>query len=387
VRWRILFAALASLGALAAQQVAPVLPEQPYEYELPYPGLLPAERTRGAVSVENLQLEQALAATRLLRRDHLATLGRVLFYDRALSRHRNRSCGSCHQQQHGFADGRPHSRGNGGRRTRRHTMSLVNLAYYDGPFFWDGREQHLEQAVLRPIEDPIEMGLKRGQLVERVRAAPYYAPLFDAAFGTQRVTRARIGTALAAFVRAIASFDTRYDAGLSDAMDTSVPFANFEQAENRGKLVYRQHCMTCHVTYGDGHPGTRFTRLFQSGGMVNTGLEQRAFRSPSLRNVAVTAPYMHDGRFRTLEQVVEFYAHRVRPTRELSVFLKEGGRWGVPRRMAFGEPSAIVGRSVGLPIDADQRRDLVAFLRTLTDEALLRDQRFADPFVRRTGAR
>jgi cytochrome c peroxidase len=374
---------LVSFGGQAlAQRVRFELPEQPYDYELPYPGLLPQHRGRRMTSVENLQVEQQLAAMRALRRDRLATLGRVLFYDRELSRHRNRSCASCHEQAKGFADGRARSKGNRGHRTGRNAMSIVNLAYYDGPLFWDGRERSLEQMVLRPIGDPVEMGLARGQLVERVRRLADYRPLFEDAFGTPGVSRQRIGAALAAFVRALASFGSRYDEGLSQVGDTELPFPGFTDQENRGKLVFRGSCMGCHVARGPRHVGTWYTRLLQSGAVQNTGLDQASFRSPSLRNVAVGAPYMHDGRFRTLEQVVDFYAHGVRPTRNLSSRLKEGGYWGKERRMEFGVPSAIVGRSVGLQLGPRQRRDLVAFLQTLTDPSFLSDPRFSDPFVR-----
>jgi cytochrome c peroxidase len=326
--------------------------------------------------------------------DHIATLGRVLFYDRRLSRNRKISCASCHQQSHAFADPRRLSRGFLGGKTRRNSIALVNVGGNAGAFFWDGRAKTLEQMVLMPIQDPVEMGMELGALVARLRGDRDYRILFRRAFGDVAVTPPRIATALAGFVRALGSFRSKFDLGLR--LSTSpggAPF-NFTAAENRGKRIFRSSCATCHTITKNWST----MPLFQNYQYANNGLDRgrkrddpgregvtrkRAdrskFRMPSLRNIELTAPYMHDGRFRTLEQVVAFYANRVRSSETLD------------KRMlsdhSSGHGRALVSAPPGIPLTGRDRADLVAFLKTLTDKEFVKDPRFSDPFVRHRGVR
>lgn len=340
-----------------------------------------------------------------------ATLGRVLFHDPLLSKNRTTSCASCHRQELGFADDRAKSRGFAGEPTKRNSMSIVDLVDQRGPYFWDGRSATLQHMVLRPIEDPIEMGLDLRDLVARLLREPGYAELFQRAFGTPAVTTDRIAEALATFVHAIATIGSKYDDGLAIARDPRVDFANFTPAENRGKLLFfgttegTPSCASCHLRNEGGRNGRRaFDAVsFGSDECLNNGLDdaRRAkdpgfgavtksdgdrakFRAPSLRNVEVTAPYMHDGRFATLDDVMEFYARGVKDHPNLDPLLKGGtpsSRDSKPDSTAHGTFTAIGTGLRGFALGSRDRRDLVAFLKTLTDHRLLHDGRFADPFV------
>lgn len=407
-------AAFAVLAAAALACVAPAqrtsprftLPAQPYDYH--------------SVRVPKGHPEQSLRARNggslPARFDELATLGRVLFYDRLLSDNRRRSCASCHRQDHGFADDRPLSRGFAGRETRRNSMAIVNLAFRGEGFFWDGRARSLEAMVLMPIADPIEMGLDLDTLVARLDAEPGYAGLFAAAFGDATVTTDRIAAALAAFVRAIVSRQSKYDQGLAAVPSVRDDFPNFTAAENRGKRLFfgvdgsvQHSCAACHLHQEHGmcgHSLTLHTAVLQMDGCRNNGLDvghrgddpgrarvtgkpedAGAFRAPSLRNIEWTAPYMHDGRFRTLEEVVRFYANGVRLNARLDPALQPGngaGWGGAPSSSITGTavgPRAVASPPPGLPMTGEQQRDLVAFLKTLSDPVLRTDPRFADPFV------
>lgn len=409
LRWLsvVLFVAAAP-GWAQAQRFQ--LPDPPYVYG---PRFGPPLRDRNAT-----ELPKPPSADELRRDQALAALGRVLFYEPLLSRNGQRSCGSCHQQQHAFADPRRFSTGHTGRATERNSMSLVHLADLSPApyqtrgvgFFWDGRAKTLEAAVLQPIQHPVEMGLPLELLPERLAMEPAYSALFLAAFGSDLVTAGRVGAALARFLRAIESRASRYDEGLAQVPHVVVDFPGFTAAENRGKQLFLGSasgapgaCASCHMGLLPaycGHSASVDATCFQTFELRNTGLEQRdqragatpgvagnpqrtdRFRAPSLRNVEVTGPYMHDGRFQTLEEVVRFYARGVRPHRNLDAMLQGGGAgwrsgWGGSSD-SDRDPHAMA--ELGLPMNRQQQADLVAFLRTLTDRELLRDPRFADPF-------
>ena len=199
------------IGATGASQSTrregPTLPDAPYEYtdaDLTLPAHFTADGPDGIAATDNTPYDNPAT-------DDGATLGRVLFYDTRLSANDSVSCASCHLQRHGFSDPRRFSVGFDGRSTRRHAMSLTNARYYArGRFFWDERAETLEAQVLVPIEDPIEMGLPLEALEEKLRAAPYYPPLFERAFGSRAITADRIARALAQFVRALASLGHRH---------------------------------------------------------------------------------------------------------------------------------------------------------------------------------
>ncbi len=308
-----------------------------------------------------------------------ATLGRVLFYDTALSANGTVSCASCHQQSLGFSDDLALSLGFEGGETGRNSMGLANSAYYaNGHFFWDERADTLEDQVLMPIQDPVEMGMTLEGLVAVVEGQAYYAPLFEQAFGDEGVTTERISFALAQFIRSMVSYSSRYDEGLESAGgNPGAAFANFTDEENLGKQLFFSpagNCAICHVgdLQGPPRPGQeRNAAIFQPLIAINNGLDANPsdegagdgeFKSHSLRNIALTGPFMHDGRFDNLLQVVEHYDNGV-----------QAGPDTDPRLMPGGQPQR-------LNLSNAEKGALVAFLETLTDEALMEDPRFADPF-------
>jgi cytochrome c peroxidase len=386
-------------AVLPAQDRQPrfVLPEVPYDYA---PVLAPG---LGAL-FPFLERNEPPPVERD-RRNAIAALGRVLFYEPKLSRNGSRSCASCHQQARGLADGTARSRGFHGRPTRRNAMAIVNLGLREGGFFWDARASSLEQMVLMPIEDPIEMGLRLDELAVRLRADPGYPPLFERAFGDARIDIVRVAAALAGFVRSIASFRSRYDEGLAAAGRIDADFPNFTPAENRGKRLFfgAGSCAVCHAASPAGCGASTDPLLSPYSSLRNNGLDRgragddpgRAgvtgepsdlgrFRNPSLRNIELTAPYMHDGRLATLEQVVQFYSDRVREHPNLDARLRRPRGTDVAARSPTGDGAwrSLSSTAVGTLMASRQRADLVAFLKTLTDWPLVRDPRFADPFVR-----
>jgi cytochrome c peroxidase len=343
-----------------AAYARPVLPNKIYDYtQIMWPGHFDMD------GLGNMGGEPADNPTT----DAGATLGRVLFYDKQLSINRTISCGSCHQQEHGFADPHPTSTGHGGGTTSRNASHLVNLVYGER-FFWDGRAATLEEQVLMPIQDNIEMGLTLPQMIGRLQQLDYYPALFDRAFGDEQITSDRVAKALAQFVRSLVSYNTRFDEAIAN------DFTSFIPLEWEGKSIFFNtdtKCDQCHSTAN-----------FFSNDMLNDGLEieyqdqglgaitlmaadNGKFKVPSLRNVLLTAPYMHDGRFATIEEVLMHYSSGVQPHANLDLRLSiEGVTGGTPAQQVFAK---------------DQVVALKAFLATLTDHAMINDPKFSDPFI------
>lgn len=312
-----------------------------------------------------------------------ATLGRVLFYDTRLSGNDSVSCGSCHQQRHGFSDPRRYSVGFDGRTTRRHSMSLTNARYYTrGRFFWDERAETLESQVLAPVQDPVEMGTPLEGLVAKLEQIDYYPPLFQQAFGSPAITTDRVARALAQFVRALVSYRSPYDRARAAGPPGSAAFeATLPELTQLGHRLFVAEpgggaraagCARCHV--GDAqisvsprNIGLATPDLPQD---VDQGANDGRFKAPSLRNVAVRPPYMHDGRFATLREVIEHYDRQVEANPFLDMTLMD-------RRTAVtGGPV----RPIRLELTEREIDALIAFLHSLTDDAFLADPRFSDPF-------
>jgi cytochrome c peroxidase len=304
-----------------------------------------------------------------------ATLGRVLFYDKRLSLNQTISCSSCHQQEHGFSDPRKFSVGFEGGFTPRNSMGLANARWYQRrAMFWDERAATLEDQVLQPIQNSVEMGMTLPALITRLSAEPYYATLFTSAFGTPQITSDRISRALAQFVRSIISTQTKFDAGVTSG------FNNYTAEENLGRQIFNGQvgvatCNTCHGT-DNFVPGPNINNNGLENPYVDRGLaaitgrtqDEGHFKVPSLRNIALTAPYMHDGRFATLEEVVEFYNSGIVNHPQLSP----------PLRNPPGSPNP--GQPLRLNLTTAQKAALVAFLHTLTDTTVTTAARYADPF-------
>lgn len=338
---------------------APELPDVLYVYELP---ALPDHFNSILLNIwESTPDDNHIT-------DAGATLGRVLFYDRSLSTNNSISCGSCHKQEAGFADPQAFSVGHSGGSTHRNAMHLVNQFYVRAQF-WDERAPSLEAQVLMPIQDAVEMGMTLDDLTQRLSALDYYAPLFQDAFGDATITSDRISRALAQFVRSMASYRTRYDEGFAD------DFAQLTQLERDGKALFfngQTRCNHCHMTVNFFNRDARNNGLdavYADNGLgVVTGdaADNGKFKVPSLRNVELTAPYMHDGRFNTLEEVVEHYNSGVQQHPNLDDRLTVDGHTG--------------GTPVQLGLSGYDKQALVAFMKTLTDAPMISDVRFSDPF-------
>lgn len=307
-----------------------------------------------------------------------ATLGRVLFYDKNLSLNKTISCASCHKPQNAFADVLALSKGFLGGNTGRNSMGLINAAYYpNGRFFWDERAATLEAQVLQPIQDHVEMGLTLDTLVARTTATTHYPYLFEKAFATTTITTDRISRALAQFVRSIVAYQSKYDVGRQafppNQNPGAVNFANFTAQENRGKEIFftptLSSCAACHGTETFTSPRAENNGLdlvltdLGVGGVNGNPANNGQFKVNSIRNIELTAPYMHDGRFTTLEQVVEHYSTGIKATPNLSPQLRNPN--GTPRN---------------LNLSAADKAALVAFMKTLTDATIATDVKYSNPF-------
>lgn len=319
-------------------------------------------------------------------------LGRHLFYDTRLSGNGTQSCASCHEQARAFTDGRARSVGSTGQTHPRGSMSLVNVAYARA-LTWASPLASLEDQALVPMygDHPVELGLDRSDgWLEALAREPVYAPLFAAAFpgDPNPLTRDRVVQAIATFERAIVSARSPFDRYHFDRDDTAV-----SDAVRRGEVLFHSRplsCFTCHggIHFSDAMGGREGrTVAFHNTGLYNlagllsypaadTGLhgltadpaDVGRFKTPTLRNIAVTAPYMHDGSVATLEEAIEHYAAGGRT-------IADGPLRGI------GRDNPNKDRALrGFTLTPAQRADLIAFLQSLTDEALLRDARFADPW-------
>jgi cytochrome c peroxidase len=314
-----------------------------------------------------------------------ATLGRVLFYDKNLSSDGTISCASCHKQEIGFSDDRRVSVGVESREGTRNSIALssvANFAAYYGsdlngpggiPFFWDNRAATASQQNIGSMTNPLEMNMQAHEIVDAVKGKDYYEPLFRKAFGDSQITSERVSQAIAAFVNAMGSYRSRFD----DAANTQPngwanyesTFSKFSAAENRGKAIYNSNCASCHSS-NFGRPVKIYSNNGLDvatsdkgvGGISGSSAEMGTFKVPTLRNIAITGPYMHDGRFNTLEEVIEHYSTGIKDHPNLGSELRSSSS---PVRMNFS---------------AQDKQDLIAFLNTLTDEEFRKDTRFSNPF-------
>lgn len=308
-----------------------------------------------------------------------ATLGRVLFYDKRLSRNDTVSCSTCHQQAHGFADPDAASTGVGGT-TGRHSMRLINARFgQELRFFWDERATSLENQSTQPIKDHAEMGFSGSSgdpafsdLVTKLSAIDDYRVLFAMTFGDATINEDRIQRALSQFVRSIQSFDSKYDAGRATTADNQ-PFPNFTAAENAGKQLFLAPpggggagCAGCHrPPEFDIDPASRNNGVTNS---IAGGTDLLNTRSPTLRDLVrpdgqPNGGFMHTGSLATLGAVIDHY--NVIPGNNSNLD---------PRLQRPGN------QVQNLNLTATQRTNLVAFLATLAGTAVYTDARWSDPF-------
>jgi len=309
-------------------------------------------------------------------------LGRYLFYDKRISVNRKESCGSCHRQELAFTDGRAHAEGTTGELHPRSSMSLANVAYVPFLTWANPKLTSLEEQALIPMlgDAPVELGLKgrEQEFLGVLRGDPIYQRLFPRAFAedSERYTLGQVTKAIAAFERTIISMRSPYDRYRWGGESSAV-----SDAAKRGEIIFfsseRGGCFQCHagwnfgsaIRFAGGKDGDNVSGFFNTGVSTyeepNRGLYEQTkrmedigkFRAPSLRNIAVTAPYMHDGGLTTLDEVVDHYA--------------SGGKKQHPNKSRILRP---------LSLTSEDKRDLIDFLKSLTDDALLHDPRWSDPW-------
>jgi len=312
-----------------------------------------------------------------VNRDNIVTLegadlGRYLFYDPLLSRDSSVSCASCHQQQFAFADGKKFGTGIDGKIQKRNTTPLFNLAWYNA-FFWDGRSPTIEQQVFVPVSGHEEMDLNWKAATKRINANKFYRIKFKDAFGEVIIDSVLIAKAIAQFERTLISNQSKYDRVLRGE-------DIFTHDEREGFIIMNEmvkgDCLQCHTTDADAL-GT--TGKFSNNGLDNisdankftdkglgaiTGkiTDNGKFKIPSLRNVGFTAPYMHDGRFNTLEEVVNFYSEGVNKCANIDSKMEHAHQRGVQ-------------------LDSVQKKQVITFLLTMNDSLFVKDVRFSNPFL------
>lgn len=314
-------------------------------------------------------------------------LGRRLFYDPILSADSTMSCSSCHLPEMSFTDGKAVSTGIDGIAGRRSAMSLLNVAYATNGLFWDGRARTLEDQALRPVEDPIELHHTWPNVVEQLKQHPQYPELFRKAFGIQNcceITKELAAKAISQFERILISSGTsRYDQyvlGNVDALDDE---------ELDGKLMFFDEgqdvnlpdaqCFHCHggiTLTGNFYFNNGLDSVATLNDFVDKGrgevsgnpTDNGKFRAPTLRNIELTAPYMHDGRFATLEAVLEHYNGNGKGVSNEDPFV---------RQIGFPLGGSVLTYSGLTPY---QRKAVVKFLKTLTDTTFINNPDIQNPF-------
>lgn len=327
-----------------------------------------------------------------------ATIGRVLFYDKNLSLDRTISCASCHKQNRAFSDTKPVSTGINGLAGTRNAMPLANVASFSAHYnpisgiapllLWDNRASSIaEQSTLAFINDH-EMGMTLEGVVNRIKEQPYYPYLWNQTYGNFDVNSDQVLECLTQFVGAIGAQKSRFDVALEAVngninFDTTITIHDiysgggssfvsglpgFSTSETHGRDVFIANCSKCHspirpfqevmeacngldMTYNDKGKAK----------LTGKSSDEGVFKAPSLRNIQLTAPYMHDGRFATLEQVVDFYSTGIQPNPNL-------------------HPSLLHNGSTHMNLTELEKQELISFLGTLTDYRITTDDRFSDPF-------
>jgi len=346
------------------------LPETPFEYTIQLPDYM----TRTGLRTRSVS-------------DNRATLGRVLFYDTSLSKNGTVSCASCHKQELAFADNAKFSKGFEGKVTERNSIALGSVvafaAYYGSstsgglPFFWDERASSASEQSLMSLTNSIEMGMTRSGLVEVVKSKEHYRILFETAFADGEITEERILLSLESYVDGIGSYESKMDKAMTrhtsgNSINASIDrdFSLFTAKENRGKTLFLTNCGTCHgrelARPGLASANNGLDMIYSDkgvGALYGSSYMDGVFKVPALRNVAVTSPYMHDGRFETLEEVLDFYSSNVQNHKNLNPFLKNEN--DSPKKFNFSQ---------------NDKEDIIAFLGTLTDYEMMSHVKYSDPF-------
>jgi cytochrome c peroxidase len=301
-------------------------------------------------------------------------LGRMLFYETMLSKDGSQSCASCHNQVDGFSDTDRFSLGVEGLPGKRQAMSIFNMAWHSNEFFWDGRATLLRDQALMPIQDPLEMNESLENVVAKLSDSQTYRDQFIRAFGTDEITSEKMALAMEQFMLSIVSYNSKYDRWLAGEVELT-------ESEERGRVLFEAEynpffpelsgadCVHCHGG-----------RNFENDLYMNNGLDTDAeftdmgreevtadpadrakFKVPTLRNIAVTPPYMHDGRFQTLEEVIDHYNSGIKASSTADI-------------------TVLNTKDTGLFLTDQDKQDLINFLHTLTDETFLNKPEYQSPF-------
>jgi cytochrome c peroxidase len=303
-------------------------------------------------------------------------LGRLLFYETALSANNKLSCSSCHRQEKAFTDGKALSEGVDHVLSTRNSMSLVNLLW-TRKFFWDGRAASLEDQAATPLSNPHEMGQSLTISAQKLSRIQSYPALFKLVYGDTLINGDRIVKAIAQFERTLISANSRYDQYLRNAYQPNKQelkgMALFNQFPQPEKGIRGANCAHCHggaKTYMELFHNNGLDSIPKDAGIETlTGLtaDRGRFKVPTLRNIALTAPYMHDGRFKTLEEVIDHYSEHIKQSASLSSFLQ-------------GESNEIGGTS--LKLLPEEKKELIAFFNMLTDSTFISNPAFSNPHLR-----
>ncbi len=301
-------------------------------------------------------------------------LGRMLFYEPMLSNNGTQSCASCHRQADGFSDSSRFSLGVEMLPGTRQAMPVFNMAWHSNEFFWDGRAHLLRDQSLLPIEDPLEMNESLPNVIAKLNGSELYQDQFIRAFGSPEITSEKMALAMEQFMLSIVSYNSRYDKYIAGEVQ-------FTDSEERGRVLFETEynpffpnlsgadCVHCHGG-----------KNFENDLYMNNGLDSDAtltdigreavtqdpndkgkFKVPTLRNVALTAPYMHDGRFQTLEEVVNHYNSGIQVSSTV-------------------DPTVFNTYDTGLFLTPQDKVDLVNFLKTLTDLTFVNEESYKSPF-------
>lgn len=289
-------------------------------------------------------------------------LGKKLFYDKILSRDGSIACADCHISFAAFSHP-DHSTSHGIDNLfgRRNALPIQNMLWVS-EFFWDGGVPNLDLVPLNAIQSPVEMDESPANVLDKLRQHPQYPSLFKSAFGTEEINTARFLQALTQFSAMLVSANSPYDKYVRGE-----PGGSLTAEELGGMMIFKQKCSTCHTS-------DLFTdRSFRNNGILDDFSLDRGrnevsqlpedvgkFRVPSLRNLTATGPYMHNGKFKTLQSVLDHYASGVKDSPTLDPLLRQ--------------PDG----SLGIPLTDSDKKKLLAFLKTLDDEAFWRDPRFAE---------
>lgn len=280
-------------------------------------------------------------------------LGRKLFYDGILSSDNSISCGTCHSQVHGFADHNVNfSSGVNNLKGSRNSPAITNMIWSPS-FMWDGGVNHIEVFSVAPITNPVEMNETMENVINKLNASASYRSAFKKAYGTETITDQLMLRALTSYMAMLVSSNSRYDQFRQGK-------AIFTPQEVEGLQLFEQKCASCHTaplftnyTFQNNGLDSDFTDLGR-GRITLDEADNGKFKVPSLRNVELTYPYMHDGRFWSLEQVLDHYDHGIKQSATLSNQL-----------------------SSGIPMTTEEKQKIILFLKTLTDYKVISEFKFA----------